>query len=241
MEETNVEYHKNGGTDADEDTQAMVLEEKDESSLHQMVLEDSGWCGWDLLPVEIIEYILSFARESQDGVAWEVDVVGMVCRCVCRQWRVILPAPSLWILCKLPAVLAMLGDLHLLMWAREERWHWDASTCSSAAEGGHLDVLQWVRENGCPWDEDTCHKAAYRGHLDVLRWARENGCPWDEETTSWAAYGGQIEVLRWVRENGCPWDPEVSCWAAQVSKYPHHVASLTYIPPPPLLSTGRTT
>ena len=49
-------------------------------------------CWWDLLPVELAEYILQLACEAQEEEAKKVDVQAVVCRSVCRQWRD-LPAP----------------------------------------------------------------------------------------------------------------------------------------------------
>ena len=190
-----------------------MLKDEVEEVLKYPRIDETCW--WDLLPVEIAEYILKLACEALEEEAKKVDVQAVVCRSVCRQWRDIFPPPSPWIFCRFPATLALLGDLHLLKWARSEGCHWDATTCSSAAEGGHLEILQWVREQRCQWDKKTCYKAAFKGHLEVLKWARSEGCHWDAETTSWAACGGHLEVLKWAVANGCTWNPHFCTLAAK--------------------------
>src|SRR5580658_9215216 len=70
------------------------------------------------------------------------------------------------------------------------------------AKLGYLNIIQWARENGCDWDSSTCSDAARGDHLEVLKWARGNGCDWNSLTCSYAAQGGYLEVLKWARENG---------------------------------------
>ena len=83
---------------------------------------------------------------------------------------------------------------------------WNSSTCQLLASVGALEALQWARANRCEWDAWTCAAAAARGHLEVLQWARANGCEWDARTCSNAAGGGHLEVLQWARANGCEWN-----------------------------------
>lgn len=78
--------------------------------------------------------------------------------------------------------------------------------CNYAALLGQLGVLRYVRENGCPWDESTCSYAAEYGHLECLKYARENSCPWNSYTCSYAARGGHLECLIYAHSHGCPWD-----------------------------------
>ena len=62
---------------------------------------------------------------------------------------------------------------------QQPKWlrKWSARTCAIIAKVGKLEVLQWARANGCPWDEyNTCSAAERRGHLEVLQWVA-NGCP----------------------------------------------------------------
>ena len=69
------------------------------------------------------------------------------------------------------------GYLDTLQEARKLGYRFAASTCASAASGGHLAVLEWLRSTlppaeRCPWNEGTCAAAAEGGHLDLLRWCR---------------------------------------------------------------------
>ena len=102
------------------------------------------------------------------------------------------------------AILAAVGALESLQWARANGCEWDVETCFAAAGEGHLEVLQWARANGCEWDKKTCSLAAQGGHLEVLQWARADGCGWNWLTCSSAAVGGHLEVRQWARANGCP-------------------------------------
>ena len=79
---------------------------------------------------------------------------------------------------------------------------WSARTCSIMARVGNLEVLQWARANGCPWDKWTCFNAARGGHLEVLQWARNYGCPWDVNKCFDAALQqGHREVREWINDN----------------------------------------
>ena len=51
-------------------------------------------------------------------------------------------------------------------------------------------MLKWARANGCPWDASTCYSAALGGHLEVLKWATANGCQWNAITCKKAADAG---------------------------------------------------
>ena len=90
------------------------------------------------------------------------------------------------------------GHLEVLMWARENDFAWDGSTCASAAAEGHRGVLKWARANEYPWNAVTCAKAASET-LEVLKWARANGCEWDATTCAKAAEG-DTRMLRWARQ-----------------------------------------
>ncbi|CAB9502238.1 ankyrin repeat protein [Seminavis robusta] len=107
------------------------------------------------------------------------------------------------------------GHLEMLQWLRENGCPWDRQTCKAAAKFGHLEILKWAHENGCPWNEKICEYAAINGHFEILKWARENGCPWNEQTCAGAARRGQLEILKWARANGCPWNEKTCEYAAE--------------------------
>ena len=184
--------------------------------------ELEGCCGWNLLPCEMVAYILALTTQqvpAKKGYSRDwVSVI--VCRVVCRLWRSLVPPPSprrtpnheeIPFFFKFASTVAFRGHLSLLQWARANDCPWDPSTCAKAARGGHLEVLKWARENGCSWNESTCSTAARKGHLEVLMWAREQGCKWEAGSmASDAARGGNLELLKWVRERGARWD-SVTC------------------------------
>jgi len=108
---------------------------------------------------------------------------------------------------------AKTGQLHILMFLHENKFHWDVTTTAYAARGGHLNCLQYAHEQGCPWNEATTSCAARCGHLNCLRYAHEQGCPWNKETTRYAASEGHLNCLQYAHEHGCRWD-EFSTWSA---------------------------
>ena len=63
--------------------------------------------------------------------------------------------------------IAKIGNLRWLIWAHNDEYPWNESTCSRAAENGHLECLKYLHETDppCPWNEDTCSRAAENGHL----------------------------------------------------------------------------
>lgn len=111
---------------------------------------------------------------------------------------------------------------HIVQWARERGWSWDAWTFAYAAEYADIATLKWLKANGCPWDERTCAKAALKGRLNVLKWARSQTppAPWDELTFSWGAWGGQLSVLNWLEKNGCPRNDRLAEYAVDSGSIP---------------------
>jgi hypothetical protein len=70
--------------------------------------------------------------------------------------------------------------------AAERGCPWDEKVCAVLASMGDLPLLAWARANGCPWDGSTCVQAAGSGWLDCLQWA-PNGCDWDPRACRAAA------------------------------------------------------
>lgn len=90
--------------------------------------------------------------------------------------------------------------------------------CAVLARVGSVAVMKFARASGCVWDHTTSAEAARAGALDVLRWASQAGCPCTEETCASAARGGHLTVLQYLRETGCPWDERTCFLAAMVSE-----------------------
>jgi len=106
------------------------------------------------------------------------------------------------------------SHLHILQWARDNGFVWDAQSCKSAVEGDNLEMLKWLRSHDCPWDETTCAAAAITDNLEMLKWLRSHGCPWNGTTCSVAAGCGNINIIKWARANGCPWNEYICTNAA---------------------------
>jgi len=184
--------------------------------------------GWNSLPIEIAQFILSQIAFTQSHALHdpldqrddELKANLIVCRFVCKQWRDILPAP--WFRVNIDydfdfaATLAGQGYLGLLQWARATGCSWNENTTYQATEKGHFEVFKWAIENGCPWDDlVSCELHLARGgHLELLKWAREKGCSWSKQVCAAAAEGGHLDVLKWLRENGCPWGSSTCSLAA---------------------------
>jgi len=132
----------------------------------------------------------------------------IVCRFVCRQWRDLLPLPSLWPI-------------------QEGGKKYDFA--QQAARAGHLTLVAWARQYGCPLTRATFQAAGEFGNMGVIQWLYENNCPKEAATygcnfrkfecfgvvsRTWfpnqklrcvrgiAAFRGHIEVLEWMKENG---------------------------------------
>jgi hypothetical protein len=82
--------------------------------------------------------------------------------------------------CKNTQDAAKKGHLECLIYAYENRWEWDESTCANAASNGHLECLIYAHEKGCPWDVETCVEAVVGGHIDCLQYVHDKGFIWDE-------------------------------------------------------------
>ncbi|SOB74132.1 ankyrin repeat [Cedratvirus lausannensis] len=120
------------------------------------------------------------------------------------------------------------GYLHILQWARVQRYSWDYKVCSEAAYNGHLETLQWARVNGCDWSAHTFLSAAAGGHLDILQWCKEQDCPVDGNNCRIAASFGQLDALKWCVEQGYPID-ENAYIAADPKKHKHVIQWLEEI------------
>ncbi|SHO33417.1 Ankyrin repeat-containing domain [Cedratvirus A11] len=120
------------------------------------------------------------------------------------------------------------GYLHILKWARVQRYPWDYKVCSEAAYNGHLKVLQWLKDNNCPWSAYTFLSAVAGGHLDILQWCKEQDCPVDGNNCRIAACFGQLDVLKWCVEQGYPID--VNAYRdASIKKHKHIIQWLEEI------------
>lgn len=97
------------------------------------------------------------------------------------------------------------GNIHMLVYLRENGCCWDDRTTKYAALRGHLTLLKYAHENGCDWDYKTCRNAAEGRHLDCLEYAYSNGCPWDTDTIHAAACANSVDCLQYAYEHGCPW------------------------------------
>jgi len=65
-----------------------------------------------------------------------------------------------------------------LLAEHQKNFKWDEEVCASAALLGDLEVFKWLRNEGCPWDERAVNVAAKWGNMEVLKWAVQNDCPW---------------------------------------------------------------
>lgn len=175
-------------------------------------------------------------RMLQAHPPWDATGCAMHVLCGGRRPELVTTVP------RLTRLLAYVGDLEALQWARDVGCAWDGLTCSYAAFGGHLAVLQWLHAHGCAWDEWTCGYAARGGHLAVLQWLHEQGCRLDSwscdhvaaqgnlAVVQWlhvngrplgmtacnlAAKGGHMHVLQWLRERGYLWDEQTCAHAAE--------------------------
>jgi len=174
-------------------------------------------CGWDLLPVEIEVMIFEYANIMKANELQPDDataVTQVMCRCVCRHWRDIIPRSTKPIQVGLKA--AKLGLLSVLKWAREQNSRWDHRTFQFAAEAGQVEILKWLIENGWTWTSVASRKAAENGQLEVLKWARANGYFFHSYVVCDAASGGHLEILKWLLASGCPWEKEVFYYAANI-------------------------
>src|SRR5580698_31880 len=114
------------------------------------------------IPREICDIILSnvghieFVIISRVCKIWKI-IIRSFCSCFIKKEKFI-------------NIVAKLGYLNIIQWARENGCDWDFRTCSCAAKGGYLEVLKWAHENGCHWSSSTCSSAALGGHLEVLKW-----------------------------------------------------------------------
>ena len=171
--------------------------------------------GFHSLPVELVEIILRAAQKKRKRKesAW---LVAIVCRSVCKQWRNLLPSPTLEATqYRFDCVAARTGSFTLLRWVLNHGVYLSTHACKEAAMGGSLEMLTWLNSKGL--NLETCYYAAKKkGNLEILKWAREQGCPWAEyepdfssahvTVCSVAAKKGDFEMLKWARENGCLWD-----------------------------------
>jgi len=109
------------------------------------------------------------------------------------------------------ARVALMNDLALLRWVREEKecaWNWQTS--GTAAILGNLEMLKYCVENGCEVHTGTCAEAAQYGNLECLKYLREKNVKWDERTVQCARENNQIECLNYALANNCPQTEEES-------------------------------
>jgi len=100
---------------------------------------------------------------------------------------------------------ALMNDLALLRWVREEKeCDWDHKTSGTAACLGNLEMLKYCVENGCEVDDGTCAAAAEYGNLDCLKYLREKNVKWDHRTVQDARENNHVECLNYALANNCP-------------------------------------
>jgi len=95
----------------------------------------------------------------------------------------------------------------IFKWLVEQKFRWDEGLPISAALIGNLDVLKWLREEGCPWDDERVVLTAVKhSQFEVLRWATQIGCSWPEIdpwlVVKWTYSENDIKVLQWIHDEG---------------------------------------
>jgi hypothetical protein len=187
-----------------------------------------------IIPLELVEYILSFVLSPIHDCRVRFRTVVSVC----RAWRHIALAgvthtrpcgsnddalrrdhAACVCLRADPDELFMTAVSYGSMTcAKRIREHYDIelekARTLEAATNNRLEALKWLRKEGCPWDKRVCASAARGGHLELIRWARINGCSWDEVTCYNAASAGHLAILKWARASGCPWNHMICAFAA---------------------------
>jgi hypothetical protein len=76
--------------------------------------------------------------------------------------------------------------------------------CCCAAEHGHLDIVQWCQNERYHWDESTCTHAADHGQIWMWTFGCSPMVPSQWMCTT-AARFNQVETLEWCIENNCPY------------------------------------
>jgi hypothetical protein len=103
------------------------------------------------------------------------------------------------------ARVALMNDLALLRWVREEKeCAWDYLTSGRAAILGNLEMLKYCVENGCEVNTGTCAAAAKHGNLDCLKYLREKNVKWNHRTVQCARENNHDDCLSYALANNCP-------------------------------------
>src|SRR5690349_20625575 len=93
-----------------------------------------------------------------------------ICSIVCKNWNQIISSSNPIVQTKkLDHLMDMFArDLHLLLWTIQSyNVKPTLTTSEHAAHGGHLEILQWLKDRGIEFKASTCSSAAAGGHLDI--------------------------------------------------------------------------
>jgi hypothetical protein len=112
---------------------------------------------------------------------------------------------------------AGVGNLQMLLWARNSGAEWDVDNIvDHAVRGGSVEVLKYLRDSVGAWDAASLthmlHTTGSDGHLAAAQWLCELGG--QLPTRLWSvrhahhwqdAYWGHLCTVRWAMDNGASW------------------------------------
>lgn len=97
---------------------------------------------------------------------------------------------------------AILGNVEVVRWARENGHSWDAATCKVAASGGHLAILAYCLEDGCPHDvDDLALDVIRKGHTACLNFLVDKGAHTGKALMAASGFGN-VECARLLLDRG---------------------------------------